>query len=106
MIARSWHGRVPSSKADEYFGYLQKTGLADYTATPGNRGLFVLRRHEGTVIHFLITTLWESIDAIKRFAGDDYEQARYYPEDDAYLLEREPNVTHHEVLVASAAFDE
>ena len=106
MIARSWHGRVPTSKADEYFGYLQKTGLADYTATPGNRGLFVLRRTEGAVTHFLITTLWDSIDAIKQFAGEDYEQARYYPEDDAYLLEREPHVTHHEVLVASATLDE
>jgi heme-degrading monooxygenase HmoA len=106
MIARSWHGRVPSSKADDYFDYLQKTGLADYTSTHGNRGLFVLRRDEGTVTHFLITTLWDSFEAIKRFAGEDYERARYYPEDDAYLLEREPQVTHHEVLVASAALDE
>jgi heme-degrading monooxygenase HmoA len=102
MIARSWHGRVPAAKADEYYGYLQKTGLADYTSTPGNRGLFVFRRTEGDVTHFLITTLWDSIDAIKRFAGEDYERARYYPEDDAYLLEREPGVAHHDVLMASA----
>ena len=102
MIARSWHGRVPSSKADEYFGYLQTTGLADYTATPGNRGVFVFRRTEGAVTHFLLTTLWDSIDAIKRFAGEDHEQARYYPEDDTYLLEREPRVTHHEVLVLAS----
>lgn len=101
LIARSWHGRVPTAKADAYYEYLQRTGLSDYRRTPGNRGLFVFRRAEGEVTHFLLTTLWDSIDAIKRFAGEDYERARYYPEDDDYLLEREPLVTHHEVLSAS-----
>ena len=101
MIARSWHGRVPTAKADLYFQYLQRTGLADYAGTPGNRGVFVLRRTDGDVTHYLLTTLWESLDAIKRFAGDDYERARYYPEDDDFLLEREPFVTHHDVLMAA-----
>ena len=98
MIARTWHGRVPTSKADEYYQYLLRTGLADYTATPGNRGLQVLRRTDGEVTHYLLVTFWESLEAIKRFAGDDYQRARYYPEDDAYLLEREPLVTHYQVL--------
>lgn len=104
MIARTWHGRVPSAKADVYFAYLQRTGLADYTATPGNLGLFVFRRTEGEATHFLITTLWDSVESIKRFAGEDYERARYYPEDDDFLLEREPLVTHAEVLAASTSF--
>lgn len=97
MIARSWHGRVPTAKADAYDEYLKQTGLPDYQATPGNRGVLVLRRTEGDETHFLLTTLWDSVDSIKRFAGDDYERARYYPEDDAYLLEREPFVTHYDV---------
>ena len=102
MIARSWHGRVPTAKADLYYQYLQRTGLPDYAATAGNRGVLVFRRTEGDVTHFLLTTLWDSLDAIKRFAGEDYERARYYPEDDDFLLEREPLVTHHEVLMARA----
>jgi len=93
-----WHGRVPVSKSDAYHAYLQRTGLADYAATPGNRGVFVMRRDEGDVTHYQLLTLWESIEAIRRFAGDDYTRARYYDEDDAYLLEREPLVTHYEVL--------
>ena len=101
MIARSWHGRVPSSEADAYYRYLERTGLSDYRTTPGNRGAFVFRRTEGEVTHYLITTLWDSIDAIKRFAGEEYTRARYYPEDDDYLLEREPAVVHHEVLQAA-----
>ena len=49
--------------------------------------------------HFLLTTLWDSLDAIKQFAGEDHAVARYYPEDDDYLLERELYVTHAEVLL-------
>ena len=42
-------------------------------------------------------TLWDSMDAIRRFAGDEPERARYYPEDSEYLLELEPFVEHYEV---------
>lgn len=98
MIARTWHGRVPASKAEAYHAYLLRTGLADYQATPGNRGVLVQRWIEGDVAHFLLTTLWDSVGAIKRFAGEDYQAARYYPEDDEFLLEREPTVRHADVL--------
>lgn len=99
MIARSWHGRVPRAKGDEYFQYLSRTGLADYRSTPGNRGVLVQRWVEGEVAHFLLTTFWDSVDAIKRFAGEDYRVARYYDEDDRFLLEREPFVQHADVLM-------
>ena len=71
MIARTWHGRVPAEKADSYYSYLRRTGLADYAATPGNLGVTVLRRTEGTVTHFLLLTLWESIDAVKHSPGQN-----------------------------------
>ena len=103
MIARTWHGRVPATKADQYHSYLRRTGLPDYAATPGNRGVLVFRRTEGDVTHFVLTTLWDSVDAIRDFAGEDVEQARYYPDDDDYLLEREPFVTHYEVLQVDVA---
>src|SRR5580765_6509672 len=102
MIARAWRGRVPAAKADAYYAYLLATGLADYQRTPGNRGVWVFRRTEGDVTHFLLTTLWDSYDAIRAFAGADYERARYYPEDDDFLLEREPLVVHYEVLTPSS----
>ena len=101
MIARTWHGRVPSVKADAYEAYLHRTGLADITATPGNRGVLLLRRTEHDVTHFLLTSFWDSVESVRRFAGDDYTRARYYEEDDCFLLEREPLVTHDEVVVAS-----
>ena len=97
MIARLWHGAVPAEKAEEYMRYLEKTGLPDYRATPGNRGVYVLRRAEPSVAHFLLLTLWDSSEAIRAFAGDDMDRARYYPEDEEFLLELEPTVTHYEV---------
>ena len=100
MIARKWHGRVPAAKAERYYEYLLRTGLADYRNTPGNLGVLVERWTEGEVSHFLITTLWESLEAIKRFAGEDYQLARYYPQDDDFLLEREPFVRYASVLMA------
>ena len=98
MIARMWHGRVPLAKADAYATYLEATGLADYRATAGNRGAWLLRRDEGDVAHFTTLTFWDSVAAIVAFAGAEYERARYYPEDDAYLLEREPLVRHFTVV--------
>jgi len=98
MIARFWHGAVPASKAEAYQRYLEATGLPDYRATPGNRGVSVLRRMEGDVAHFLLMTLWESTAAIRAFAGEDFERARYYPEDADFLLELEPRVVHYEVI--------
>lgn len=89
---------MPTSKAEAYYAYLLRTGLSDYRTTAGNRGVFVFRREEGEITHYLLTTLWESYDAIRAFAGPEHERARYYPEDDEYLLEREPFVTHYEVL--------
>ena len=98
MIARFWRGVTPKSKSDEYFTYLQETGLKDYRETRGNRGVYVFRRIEGDHAVFLLLTLWDSYEAIKKFAGPDYERAVYYPEDSKFLLELEPNVTHYEIL--------
>lgn len=98
MIARTWHGRVRAGDAERYRAYLEATGLPDYRKTPGNRGVFVLSRAEGDVVHFLLLTLWESWEAIRAFAGDEPERARYYPEDERFLLELEPTVTHYDVL--------
>jgi hypothetical protein len=99
VIARTWKGRVPAAKAAEYHEFLLRTGVADYRATPGNRGVLMQRRIEGDEAVFVLTTLWDSIDSIRTFAGDDYEKARYYLQDDDFLLERDTYVTHAEVLV-------
>ncbi len=99
MIARIWHGITPTAKADEYFEYLKKTGLPDYEKTEGNCGVHLLRRIEGDQAHFLTLTFWEDVASIKKFAGEEFEKARYYPEDADFLLEFEPLVKHYEMLM-------
>lgn len=98
MIARIWRGRTPSVKADEYLEYLKKTGLKDVCSTTGNQGVYILRRIKDGEAEFLFLSIWDSMAAIKHFAGDDYEKARYYPEDKNFLLEMEPVVSHYEIL--------
>ena len=102
MIARRWHGRVPAAKAEEYLKYVTETGIADYRGTPGNLGAWILHRPEGDLVHVETFTFWESEEAILRFAGDELTKAKYYDFDELFLLEKEPEVLHFEVLGADA----
>jgi heme-degrading monooxygenase HmoA len=98
MIARIWRGATAADRAGEYLQYIRDTGVSDYRNTPGNHGVQILTRtHDGRT-DFTILSYWDSMDAIKAFAGDDPEVSRYYPEDDEYLIEKYPNVEHHEVV--------
>ena len=100
MVARIWRGAVRRADADEYGAYIGETGLDGYAATEGNRGAWMLRRDIGSLTEFVTFTLWDSLDAIRAFAGDDVETAVYYPEDDRYLVERDEKVKHYEVADA------
>jgi heme-degrading monooxygenase HmoA len=97
MIARVWRGATLESNAERYMDYMKATGVKDCRATEGNRGVMVLRRTRQGQAEFVFVSLWESLDAIRRFAGDDVERAVYYPEDKQYLLELGPKVEHWQV---------
>ena len=97
MIARIWKGAVRREDGDEYAQYVNDTGLSAYAATAGNRGAWMLRRDVGDRTEFLTFSLWESLDAVKAFAGEDYEAAVYYPEDDRFLVERDEITAHYDV---------
>jgi heme-degrading monooxygenase HmoA len=101
VIARTWRGAVRAENADAYLEYLEATGLKEYRETAGNQGVFALRRIEGDRCEFLLLTLWDSLDAVKGFAGDDVERAVFYPEDDRFLVDRDLTSTHYEVVAAS-----
>jgi heme-degrading monooxygenase HmoA len=98
VIARTWRGAVRAGDADRYLVYLEETGLANYRSTPGNRGAMVFRRILGDECEFLILSLWESREAIKAFAGEEISVARFYPEDDRFLVNRDLAVNHYEVV--------
>ena len=98
MIARTWTGAVLRADADAYADYIRATGFAEYGQTPGNRGASMLRRDDGDRTEFITLSLWDSVDAIKAFAGEDIEAAVLYPEDERYLIDGESSVTHYEVV--------
>jgi aminoglycoside 6'-N-acetyltransferase len=97
MIARVWTGAVRRHDGDAYAAYLRETGIAAYADTPGNRGVWMLRRDADERTEFVLLTLWDSLDAVKAFAGDDYETAVFYAEDERFLVERDLRAAHYEV---------
>jgi heme-degrading monooxygenase HmoA len=102
MIARSWRGATKAQDGEAYLEYLHRTGLSEYRNTTGNRGVLALRRIVNDRAEFLLISLWESEDAIRRFAGDDTEKAVFYPEDERFLVERDDRVSHYEVVFDTA----
>ena len=98
MIARIWRGATRAEDAERYREYLDETGVKEARATPGNRGVLVMRRVEDGRAKFFFASFRESMDAVRGFAGDDVERAVYYPEDRRYLLEPDPHVRHYEVV--------
>jgi heme-degrading monooxygenase HmoA len=103
MIARLWKGHTLAEKAPAYREYLKRTGLKDYAQTDGNRGVFLLEHTEKDITEFLVLSLWDSYAAIKRFAGEDFQKARYYARDAEFLLEFEPTVSHFVVPFSTSA---
>jgi heme-degrading monooxygenase HmoA len=101
-VARSWLGRVPAQRSDEYLAYLRRTGVPDLRATPGNRSVQIMRRTVGDVAEFLMISTWDSEDAIRAFAGEPVDRARYYPEDSGFLLEMAERVEHWELFAEPA----
>ncbi len=99
MIARLWHGRTRLSDADKYAEFMKVQAAPDYGSVDGLERLYFLRRDEGDVAHFLLVTLWDSISSVRQFAGVEPEKAKYYPEDDDLLLEKEETSALYEVFL-------
>ena len=97
MIARVWRGWTRPQDADAYVTYLERTGMPGYRGTPGNRGAWILRREDGDRTEFVTLSFWDSMDAVRAFAGDEPRAAVFYPEDDRFLVDRETVVTHHDL---------
>ena len=98
MIARFWSGAVRRADADAYADYIRATGFAEYGRTAGNRGAWMLRRDAGDRTEFVTLSMWDSVDAIKAFAGEDIEAAVLDPEDERYLIDGASSVEHYEVV--------
>jgi len=103
MIARTWRGVTREADADRYATYIEETGLRAFSETPGNVGALLLRRPLGdageATTEFLVVSFWDSMEAVKRFAGPRPDTAVFSPEDERYLVRRDLSVEHFEVVV-------
>ena len=98
MIARTWRGFTSAADADAYAAYVRRAGIPPYLATPGNRGAFIFRRVLDGEAEFLVLSLWDSMDAVRAFAGPVPERAVFYPEDARFLTRFDQHVDHFEVV--------
>jgi heme-degrading monooxygenase HmoA len=97
VIVRIWRGWTSPEDTEAYADYILKTGIAEYQATPGNRGAHLISRSDGDRTEFLTVSFWDDPDSIVAFAGEDIEKAVFYPDDDRYLIDRELTVRHFTV---------
>jgi hypothetical protein len=98
VILRIWRGVVPTDRAAAYADLVRRSGIAGYRETPGNLDAQVALRDLGDGrSEVLALSWWTGLDDIRAFAGRDAEVARYYPEDAAFLLERDRRAQHYDV---------
>lgn len=97
MIARIWRGWTRAEDEAAYVQYLEETGAPGSRGTPGNRGFSILHRVVGDRAEFVTMSLWDSLESVRGFAGDDVEKAVFYPEDERFLVERDLTVAHYEL---------
>ena len=98
MIMRVWRGITPREQGEAYLEHLRQTALPALAEQAGQHGAWVLRRVQGDRCEFALLSLWESMDALRAFAGDHPERAIYFAEDDKFLLDMEPLVRLYEVV--------
>ena len=95
-ILREWRAEIRRATSDAYMDYVRKTGIAEYRRTPGNLGAVVaVRDIDATRSEVVTLSWWTSLDAIRAFAGEPPDRARYFPDDDQYLLTRPDHVRHY-----------
>lgn len=98
MIMRTWRGLVRCENAEQYLEHQARTGIRGYRETPGNLGALVVRRAMEEGVEVTTVSFWSSMDAVKAFAGENPERARFYPGDDELLADRDVHADHYEVV--------
>ena len=97
MIARVWHGYTTPAHADAYEAMLKPELLPGLSKVKGYRGSYLLRRPLGSEVEFITILLWESIEAIKAVAGQDFETAVIPEERRQHLSRYDSRAAHYEV---------
>jgi hypothetical protein len=97
MIVRMWRGQTTGANAEAYERFVTTRVFAELPAIDGHRGAYLLKRPIGEELEFIVVTLWDSADAIRRFAGDVIDRAVVEPEARAVLSSFDDTVRHFDL---------
>lgn len=97
-VARTWHGRVPNARAEEYTKYISEA-ITKFRAIPGNRGYQLMKDTIGEETHFTVISYWDAPASITAYAGEDITKTRHLPRDAEFLIEPEPTVKNYALVV-------
>jgi hypothetical protein len=96
-ILREWRAEIRRALKEEYVAYVNTTGIAGYRRAAGNLGAVVaVRDIDEARAEIMTLSWWKDEASVKGFAGEDISRARYYPEDDRFLLTRPETVQHYD----------
>ena len=98
MILRMWRAKTTVEKTEEYIQHATKKVFPSLRAIPGYRGAYLLRRSHNDTVELIVLTLWESIDAVRKFAGPQPDRAVVEPEARTALISFDDFVTHFDVI--------
>jgi antibiotic biosynthesis monooxygenase (ABM) superfamily enzyme len=99
VIARLWHGWTEPQNADAYEDFLRTKMFPSIHRVPGYLGADLLRRQDGVEVAFVTVTRFESLESVRAFAGEHYEQAVVEPEARALLSRFDERSEHYEVVI-------
>ena len=99
MIARVWRGVALREKVGDYLDHLQKTVFPELCQINGYRGAYVLRRDLPDNVEITVQTIWESMDAIRKFAGQDITAAVVAPAAQPLFRFFEVTAAHYEIVL-------
>ena len=99
MIGRVWHGWTKPGNADTYENLLRDEMFPEIQRLEGARGAYLLRRDAGNEVEFMTITMFESLDAVRSFAGSEYEKAVLHPKAHALLSRYDAKSAHYEIRI-------
>jgi heme-degrading monooxygenase HmoA len=102
MIARHWRGWVKAENVEAYERLLNRKVLPGLKDIEGYRGGYIFRKDDGDEAEFVVVNFFDSLEAVKRFAGTNYEVPVFEPEAKALLWRVENFATHYEVRTSTA----
>ncbi len=103
MIARHWRGWTKAEDADGYESFLKDKVLPALSGISGYRGRYVLRKDDLVESEFVVVNLFDSLEAVKQFAGADYSIPVFEPEAKEFLSRIEPFATHYDVRACTVS---